>query len=516
MSTERTQRTVLDVMTGVFASFFAGATWRAWVCCAAALFGLAYGLDADDQAFVLQCMGRRVLPTELARRAFLVVGRRGGKSRFAAFLAVYLACFRDYSKVLAAGERGVVMLIAPDKKQAHVLLRYIHALLTFTPMLSGMVERRTAEAIHLSNNISIEVHAASFRSVRGFTIVAAIVDEGAYLPVDDSAEPDTELLAALEPAMATVPGALLLMISSPYARRGELWKAYREHFGQDGDPVFVWQADTRTMNPCVSEDVIARAYLDDPARAGAEYGAQFRSDVETFVGFEAIDNVIEPGRLELPPVAGVTYRAGFDAAGGSGADSMTLAIAHDDERGIGILDAVREVRPPFSPEAAVRDFADLLQRYGVTRVVGDRFAGEWPREQFRKHGIAYDVCPFAKSDLYKALLPRLNSGQVELLDNPKLRAQLAGLERRTARGGRDTIDHRPGGHDDLINAAAIVLAEPRKPTVFSVWTAGDSLPQDVDERQKLEDEHRREQIEESSRAIAEHCRTHGGVWFPGD
>jgi hypothetical protein len=28
------------------------------------------------------------------------------------------------------------------------------------------------------------------------------------------------------------------------------------------------------------------------------------------------------------------------------------------------------------------------------------------------------------------------------------------LERRTARGGRDSIDHPPGAHDDLANAVA--------------------------------------------------------------
>jgi hypothetical protein len=33
-------------------------------------------------------------------------------------------------------------------------------------------------------------------------------------------------------------------------------------------------------------------------------------------------------------------------------------------------------------------------------------------------------------------------------------AQLCGRERRTARGGRDSIDHAPGGHDDLANAVA--------------------------------------------------------------
>lgn len=81
----------------------------------------------------------------------------------------------------------------------------------------------------------------------------------------------------------TPPGALLVCISSPYARRGALWDAYRRHYGQDGDPVLVWQADTRSMNPTVDERVIADAYEQDEAAAAAEYGAEFRRDVESFI-----------------------------------------------------------------------------------------------------------------------------------------------------------------------------------------------------------------------------------------
>jgi hypothetical protein len=54
-------------------------------------------------------------------------------------------------------------------------------------------------------------------------------------------------------------------------------------------------------------------------------------------------------------------------------------------------------------------------------------------------------------------LPLLNSGRVDLLDNPTLITQLCSLERRTARGGRDSIDHAPGGHDDVANAVAGAL-----------------------------------------------------------
>ena len=103
----------------------------------------------------------------------------------------------------------------------------------------------------------------------------------------------------------------------------------------------------------------------------------------------------------------------------------------------------------------MKEFTAFLKTYGVTRVRGDRYAGEC--EQFRKRDIQYDICEQSKSDLYGELLPALNSGRVELLDHTRLRAQLAGLERRTTRSGKDSIDHAPGGHDDVVNAAAVAL-----------------------------------------------------------
>lgn len=128
----------------------------------------------------------------------------------------------------------------------------------------------------------------------GYTCIGAVCDEMVFWPTDDSANPDVEILGALRPAMATVPRALLLVISSPYAGRGELWRAYSQHFGKDGD-VLVWQADTRTMNPTVPQAIIDRAYAEDTARASAEYGGQFRRDVESFISPEAIEAVTVPG-----------------------------------------------------------------------------------------------------------------------------------------------------------------------------------------------------------------------------
>jgi hypothetical protein len=466
--------TILDVLDdpAVFGAQFSGATWEAWRALLVALFGLSASPEQAD--LIRCCTGRQDLPTTPAREVFCIVGRRGGKSRIAALLAVFLACFRKYT--LAPGEVGVVMLIATDRRQARVLKRYIAGLLRAVPMLAAMIANETAEGIELTNRLVIEVHTASFRAVRGYTIVAAIVDEIAFLPVEGSANPDTELLTALRPAMATLRGSMLIAISSPYAQRGELYKAYREHFGKDGDPVLVWQADTRTMNPSVPQVVIDNAYRDDEAVASAEFGARFRRDVESFVRREAVEACIVPGRFELAPVQGQAYRCFVDPSGGS-QDSMTLAIAHA-EKGMFILDLVREVQPPFSPEATVLEFVGTLAPYGIHAVWGDRWGGEFCREPFRKHGIEYRLCEHAKSELYSMCLPLINSQRVALLDDPRLLAQLYALERHTARGGKDSIDHPPRAHDDVINAACGALALVAKAASvvpFSFSCAGQSL-----------------------------------------
>jgi hypothetical protein len=45
-----------------------------------------------------------------------------------------------------------------------------------------------------------------------------------------------------------------------------------------------------------------------------------------------------------------------------------------------------------------------------------------------------------------------------LLDDARVLAQIVGLERRTTRGGKDSIDHAPNAHDDLVNSVAGVVA----------------------------------------------------------
>ena len=125
--------TIVDAMADrrLFASFFRDPTsWAAWRAFLKALFGLA--MLPQERALYELHTGRTDVVLKPHKEAWIIVGRRGGKSFIASLIAVYLATFRDYRKYLAPGERGVVMLIAQDRKQARVLFRYVSALLPTT------------------------------------------------------------------------------------------------------------------------------------------------------------------------------------------------------------------------------------------------------------------------------------------------------------------------------------------------------------------------------------------------
>jgi hypothetical protein len=376
-------------------------------------------------------------------------------------IATYLACFHDFRQYLAPGERGMVQLIASDKKQAKQMLRYIGGFFDEIPLLKKLLEREVAETFDLTNRITIEMTTASMKATRGFTVVLSILDEAAYFSTDEgSASPDAEILKAIVPSTLTIPNALILVSSSPYARRGILYQAHKDYFGKpERDRTLVWQASTLTMNPSADADFIAREYEKDPAAAASEYGALFRTDLEAFVDIDVVMACVSEGIYERPRERGIKYQAFLDPAGGSGKDSFTLAIGHRDKAsGMSVLDAIRETKPPFSPEVVVEDYAKVLKSFGITKCIGDRYAGMWVVEPFRKFGIAYDPnVAKPKSDLYRDALPLLNSRKADLLDHKKLVQQFVGLERRTARSGKDSIDHGPNGYDDLCNVVAGLL-----------------------------------------------------------
>ena len=454
---------------------FSGPTWATWRVIARLIDGDAALLTPDEQALALRLTGRTKLPTEAPREVYIGAGRRGGKSRFGALVAAWLAA-REYPQ-LAAGEMATVVNVAPDRDQAKLDLRYAKGIIEASPMLAAELNGSTAETVSFRHRTQIAVATASYRLVRGGTLAGAVVDESAFLRSEESALPDVELLRALRPALLTLRG-LLLVISSPHRKVGVLYNAHRKYFGNDTATRGLYiQASSRDLNPSLDEEEIAEAMEDDAAAGQSEYLGLFRSDLAGFLDDATVDNAIVPDRRELGRAYSTRYVAFADPSGGRG-DAFTLAVAHRelrDKQGTQeknerlVLDAVRIVQPPFEPEKVIGDMAETLREYGITTVTGDQYAGEFVPAAFRKHGITYTPSTRSRSEIYLDILPHFSQGRIELLDVPLLRTQLLLLERRTRSAGRDSVDHPKGAHDDLANSVcgALLLATSNRPMKIS-------------------------------------------------
>lgn len=366
-------------------------------------------------------------------------------------------------------------LVANDEGQAADDLKLAKKLVSTNPLLGREVEVRAKELVRCDGKGALAIlPARDVIGAHGKTYTLVGFDElhghrtwdllEALAP--DPTRPDALTWITSYASIYNAPGAPLYDLFAA-GKQGDdlrmLFSWYAADYGTDPDFADLPEPEQRA-NPSM-ESWGNPGYLEQQRRRlpthkyrrlhlnlpGAPEGA--------FYDGGKVMAAIIAGRRQLAPQDGVSYLAFVDMSGGSG-DDATLGIAHAED-GRRVLDLVtaQTGRAPFNPRDAVTKFAGVLERYGVATVTGDRYAGETFRADFEDKGVRYVPCGLPKSQLYEALEPPLNAGEIELLDVPKLQEQLLTLVMRGAK-----IDHQPGDHDDWANAAAGAL-----------WLVGESL-----------------------------------------
>jgi len=468
---------------------FGGPTFANWRAVAKMLDGLP--LDAAELDLWRTLTGREEPPAAPFAEGYLIKPRRAGGTLFAAALGLH-AALDDYRERLGPGEVATVALIAADRRQARQLTNYVKGLIADSPVIAAEVSAETLETVSFAHRVNLEVHTTSFRSTRGYSYAAVILDELAFYRDDMSANPDVELVRAVRPGLANL-GGRLLGLSSPHSRRGHLFAMWQAHYGKASD-VLVLAATHAQLNPTIDAKVVERAMAEDPEAARSEWFGEFRSDVSQWLADELIDAALEVGRLKRQSARASSAVAFVDMSGGRH-DASALAIAHAEpgaprfEPGEEarrtppnvILDALHCVPAPHEPHAVVERFAEVLKDHGLSHVTGDRFAGAWVSDAFEKAGIRYQESELDKSAIYCEALPLFAERRVELIEDRRLVTELRLLERRPRTGGRgDSVDHPPRGHDDAANAVcgALWLASTGRPIVIPEALL-DSLDEDA-------------------------------------
>jgi len=354
-----------------------------------AIYGLH--LTPAERDLYKRCTGRERALAQPFLEATVVAGARSGKdSRIAAPIVCYEALFGGHEKHLARGERAVTCVVAQDFRATKVAFGYIRDYLTRSPLIAARVEDVQALEISLTNGVAISCFPCTLRSLRGWSIPCAIMDEVGFYRLEGSADSDIEVQTSVRRGMVAFPQPRLVKVGTPWLSSGVLYDDFQSAWGQDNPDILCWRAPSILMNPSLGHQ-LEREKRRDPERYSREYEAEFATDEESFLRPEWITACVVPGRGDLPPQDDVRYVGSYDPAGG-GPDACTACVAHGESEGRIVIDAIRGwSRAGNAIAAVVRDAAALFARYRVRQVEGDQYGSGWLRGAFQDAGIAYEL-----------------------------------------------------------------------------------------------------------------------------
>lgn len=136
----------ISTSTGARPPTFAGAglgdlaTWRTWTTVLKAAFGRP--LDDGERTVFRLVAGDRDSPERRVRELWAVAGRRSGKSRMAAAVAICLALFQKHR--LASGEKAMALVLASSVEQARLVFSYVRGFLEANPRYWRARSRRSS------------------------------------------------------------------------------------------------------------------------------------------------------------------------------------------------------------------------------------------------------------------------------------------------------------------------------------------------------------------------------------
>ncbi len=451
-------------------------SWSNWMVFLKALYSLP--MSEDELDIYRYFTGRTTPPSEPFEESWICSGRRSGKSSIASVIAVFEALQGGWKERLSGGETPYIFCMANDKDQAKLIWDYIRHLLQMAA--SPQIKREAAGQLDLVNGTSIIVKAGSLRSLRGYTLALAIIDECAFFYQEEGryANPLEEIVTALEPALIQAkgksPAAKIIGLSTPYTRSGLLWEKVQENLGNDSSDVLVWKSSTLDMNPSFSRKKIEKAVEKNP-KMRSEYFAEFREDISTLLDPSLLDSAMGgEGSRHLPLMYDPTkrYYAFLDPSSGR-QDSFAMAIGFREGYSDQIVVARYQERTSPCDVAKVADeYADILKGYGLNRAISDRHASGWVETAFKKRHIDIEFTNQNKSDLYLEFAGLLATGRLWLPYSDRLRSQFLGLERRLEKSGLEKVDHSPfgGPGDDVANAVAGLVTTINQDKGWASWT----------------------------------------------
>ena len=442
------------------------------VACAVAFDGVdPCDLVGEERELARAIFGTVDRFTAQQRRIFAAVcGGRAGKTRlFTAMRLLHLGLTFDVG-ILAPGEAGYGMLVAPKKTHGWQALAYIRGAVMASPVLRShvAVDNKDEFTIDRSGHkVTWLVTGASAKgdAQRGKTLFGASLEEAAFFRDEKTgAVNDVEIFEAIEPRVIT--GGQVIVPSTPWTEAGLLWDLFARNHGH---PVDGMAAHASTLALRSDPEIRARveAMLTHPTKAAnarREFGAEFM----TGGALDFFDKKLVESALTDEPYAqrpGDVLTSGADL--GFVKNSAALAVAAKRGDVVWLASLLERIPSggPLKPSETVRLFAAHSRTFSIRSVMAD---GHY-RETLREHLADWDLDVLAapshvdaKADTYGALRELFTEGKIRIPRQgdvtERLVRQLSEVKARPTAGGHFTFQSpvwADGAHGDLVSATSL-------------------------------------------------------------
>ncbi|MFH1718698.1 MAG: hypothetical protein ABIF19_15185 [Planctomycetota bacterium] len=395
------------------------------------------------------------------REICLVLGARAGKSTVSSILATYAGTRECWRPFLQPNEAAYVQLYATRELQSRAIIGQGCLNLLRNSRISYLIDesKGTSNAIYLTNNVVIQSFPANSTSGRGLPTVLLCADEFAFFSTvgPKCAE---GIVNAIVPRLAQFDKAehtpKACYIGTPMAAFGPHYDKYAEGCRVDGR--LTLRASTRQVNPCISEEFIARERERDEASTEREFDAIFCQQVDNFFEQGEIDNCfLLTGDSSFD--SSYSYFMSLDQAGG-GQDFFACTICHRHKDKI-IVDVLREWDSK-DLDRIFREIGVLARQYSILTASHDRYASGYVSNKIEALGITAELRPLLPV-CYVNCKRLVKAGLLELPVNKSLRTGLLRTQAYYGSGGSLSIKHERlagHGHSDLCDS-----------TVGSIWAA---------------------------------------------
>jgi hypothetical protein len=418
---------------------------------------------------------------------WLLCGRRSFKTTFGAILTIWEATRRTPPE----GQSWKIPILSPGLRQGQKgSLDVVRSTVKAIPELAELLVADSEEALTFSTGIEVLTLPPKIKLVQGWTCPLIWCDEASNFSQEDTSESNlADVLDAIRPSIATVPGARIYVSSLPGPDTGTIFEQWENRFSGDA---LIFKADSVAMNPSLENSEEYQKAKKRKAYFDLYYSGSFVKARSGLLPGELIDAAIRP----IPPLEPYKYVAALGCDFATGGDSKSeRPKAPDDCAAViaakTLIDGVEKIAIVWARAWSVKagqihpvlsymeEIAQACARFGVREGVGDQKSLAAAVQFFGQRGITYShlVTNGAASEpVFDFLRTELNEGLLILPNDPPiLKSQLRSLEERRDGGRSYEVAATGTKKDDLATACAAAtfkvasLRIPREPICTTIW-----------------------------------------------